>query len=119
MMKMVDLAMSQDERDTSHPMMLGMGKSDEPCYSCASFTLDDAALEKLELDGNGAERGDTIHLSVLAKITGVTDMEYGKCFYLQMTHVGVNGEEQSESSDVKSDESRAKGRYSSDEEESD
>ena len=116
MMKMIDLALSSEERDADSSMLIGHGGGDEPCYSCASFTLDDKAIQKLDLDGEGVERGDSLHFSAIGKVTGMTDMPHGKCFYMQITHIGISDENQSDSSDVKSDEGRAKGRYGSDEE---
>lgn len=119
MRKMVSLALSREEKSADHPMMLGYGaqESDEPSYPCGCcLYLDDATIKKLDLDGEGVEKDDSLHFMAVGKVIRTSDGPEGKCIHMQITDIGIEGEDQSESSDVKSDESRAKGRYGSDDE---
>lgn len=120
-MKMIDLALSREEKDSTLGMpTIGYGSdSDETKYPCGCcLYLDDATLKKLDLDNEGVEKDDTLHFSALGKVVRLSDGPEGKCVHLQLTHIGI-APEGGEVPEPKSDEGRAKGRYGSDEEDND
>lgn len=117
MRKMVSLALSQEEKDKSNGSpMIGYGDdSDEIKYpgGCCLY-LDDATIAKLDLDNSDVEKGDSLHFMAVGKVVRLSDGPEGKCIHLQITDIGIEGDEAE--SEPKSDEGRAKGRYGSDEE---
>ena len=93
---MVDMAKEPEENSEAQ-------KPEEPVYPFSlCLSLDDAELEKLDLDKN-PEIGDYIHGAFLAKVTGVhkNAMQDGDktCVNLQITHLALEdeGEESEES----------------------
>lgn len=118
MRKMVSLALSKEEKDKSYGSpMIGYGDdSDETKYPCGCcLYLDDATIAKLDLDNSDVEKGDSLHFMAVGKVVRLSDGPEGKCIHLQITDIGIDSEDQTDGSDVKSDEGRAKGRYGSEE----
>lgn len=117
MRKMVSLALSREEKDKSYGPMIGMADdSDETKYPCGCcLYLDDATIAKLDLDNSDVEKGDSLHFYAVGKVVRLSDGPEGKCIHLQLTDIGIDGED-AEEPEPKSDEGRAKGRYGSDDE---
>lgn len=92
--KFVDMAMTQEEKKESLPVI--GGNSGQPIYPyglCISLT--EKELEKLKMPDD-ANVGDLIHLHALGKVTSVSkrDTESGTCcrIEIQLTHVAAEDE---------------------------
>lgn len=104
--KMVDMAKSPEEvKEQTAQSVPAMGIAPSaPVYPWGlCLRLEDDALEKLGLDGEMPTVGDMIHLCAMAKVTSVSanEMEDGNggkktrcCIELQITHLGVEDEDQ-------------------------
>ena len=95
---MVDMAMTPKERAENAPVM-PTSEYDGPKYPWGlSISLDEDALEKLEVDFESIEVGETYHLFVLAKVTAKSNSEREsgeprKCVEMQITHMGAESED--------------------------
>lgn len=93
----------RDLMDTSHDGL------DYPPGCCICLT--DAELEKLGID-DMPEAGDTCHMCVIARVTGVADGKMGKRIELQIESMALENED--EENEEMTDEDRADSRYGKD-----
>lgn len=93
---MVDLRRTPEEK-SELASIESYSPPDYPYGLCLS--LDKDTLEKLEVDFDGVEIGETYHLFVMAKVTAKSRNESvsgepRECIELQVTHMGAESEDE-------------------------
>ena len=110
--KMVNLARTEEDREKEKARMEKMmGKPDGMEYppTCC-ICLTDEILEKLGID-EMPEKGDEIHLCVMAEVTGISENEMsGRRIELQIVEMQAAENETAESHEM-IQAAKAKGRY--------
>lgn len=96
---MISMEMTAEERAENSPVISGTTQYDGPKYPyglCLSLGEDE--LNKLEVDFESLEVGETYHLFIMAKVTAksASERESGepcKRVELQVTHMGAESED--------------------------
>lgn len=110
--KLKDMAKTDEERKEDMPFMVAEIGNEAIYPHGLCLYLDDATLEKLDLDGE-CEPGDFIHVFAMAKVTSVSKNDTGKGektrIELQITHMGV--EDEGEEDEKEKPKMRPRSRY--------
>jgi hypothetical protein len=111
--KMVSLARTKEDREKEKERFKEMAvpasaEMEYPPGCCISLT--DEVLDKLEIGKDDMpDVGDTIHLCLMAKVTSVSDGQFGRRVELQVLEMACEDEDQE--SESMSSEERADKRY--------
>lgn len=95
---MVSMEMTAEERAENSPIVQG-GSYEGPKYPWGlALRLENDSLEKLKVDFDSLEVGESYHLFALAKVTAKSSNERDsgepcRCVELQITHLGAESED--------------------------